>query len=221
MLESAGGAPAGVVEAIEKSGFAGVAWEAGAALELPVAGAAGEPVDAPPKRDLPALANIPGPGAADVAAVVDASWILLWPNVPGLLVGLPPKRLEVGLLAGFPKSSLPAGLLLEKSDDVPGAEVVAGVEPIDPNSPVPPDGVAVLVAPPNNPPEVAGVAAPVVSPNNPDFWVPAPPNSDPPAADGVAPVPDGVTLPNENFGAPAAAVNNPPAGAELAGVLPD
>lgn len=68
--ESAGGAPAGVVDAREKSGLAGVA--AGAPVdELPVWPLADvASADLFPKSELPELANRPEEGAADGAVVL-------------------------------------------------------------------------------------------------------------------------------------------------------
>lgn len=128
--ESAGGAPAGVVDGKAKVGLAGVA----------------APEAAFPKRFV---------GAEEVVAV--AAWLtLFWPNRPAPLLVVeelpPPKRPVAGLLALFPlfpKSPEDAGaveLLAPPPNNPPleGAEVAAGV---------------VDEAPPKRPP-VAGVVEP-------------------------------------------------------------
>lgn len=149
--ESAGGAPAGVVEPrLLNKGFAGVAWPGvvdgnkvlpPAALEVGVELVPGAfPVLAPNIFDDPEVFPPPNkpppvvPGAELPAAVV-----------AGVLEA-PPKRLdEVGLAA--PPKRLP-----------PAAPVDAGVVPAPPKSEVPDDGVPVALAPPPNKPP-AGFAA--------------------------------------------------------------
>jgi hypothetical protein len=143
---AAGGAPAGVVDARENIGFAGV--DVGAELE----GGAREPDVVAvllPKREFPVLAKRPAAGAE---VVVVAGWVcaVLWPPNKGaeFVVAAappPPKILDAGLspeAAGFPNK--PPGA---------GAVVLALLPP--PKRP-PVDGV--VDAPPNKPPaEVVGV----------------------------------------------------------------
>lgn len=153
--ESAGGAPAGVVDGRAKVGLAGVA----------------APDAAFPKR--------PGDGAAEVVAV--AAW-LLWPNIPPpLLAGVeeppPPKRLDAGLLALFPNRPPDAGAeeVLAPPPNIPpleGAEVVAGVVEEAPPPNRPPVAGVVEPPPPKRPPDEGVVEVLVVF---------APPPNKPPA----------------------------------------
>lgn len=69
-LDTPGGAPAGVVEASENMGFAGVAAVA-------AVGAEGDALGLFPNRELPVLAKRPDAGAAEVVVVLEA-WVVLF-----------------------------------------------------------------------------------------------------------------------------------------------
>lgn len=127
--ESAGGAPAGVVEPKPpNNGFAGVAWVDVFGL-VPVDGG---------NSDFPAFAKRPPAGAVVVELAVDA-WVVLPPPKR------PPPAVDDAVL--LPPNNPPLGVL---------AAAGVGVLVLPPN--IPP-AAGVLLAPPNKPPPELAPAA--------------------------------------------------------------
>lgn len=164
LAESAGGAPAGVVEprGLLNRLFAGVACPAGVVENSEVPPAAPDPGVEPVPGAFPVLA----PKRLGADAVLPPNKAP--PVAPG--VELPPAAV-VGVFAALPKRLGVPGLLIPPNIPPPGVPEEAGVAPVPPNSEFPEEGVPVAAALPNK--DVAGFCA--LAPNRePLFaWPPA------------------------------------------------